>query len=144
MPYNEADTCRICVTPKLQASGWENTPHSLTEQYTFTDGRVEFHGNKTQRGEQKRSDYILRDNRDFPIAVVEAKPESDSVGTGMQQARDYAEILGLKFAYATNGHALQVAPVSDHGNVMEIAGLFGGAIQMKQAADQMQALLYEM
>jgi len=106
MGYNEADTCRIYVTPKLQASGWENAPHSLTEQYTFTDGRVEFHGNKTRRGEQKRSDYILRYNRDFPIAVVEAKPESDPVGTGMQQAKDYAEILGLKFAYATNGHEI--------------------------------------
>jgi len=106
MSYNEADTCRIYVTPKLQASGWESTPHSLTEQYTFTDGRVEFHGNKTRRGEQKRSDYLLRYNRDFPIAVVEAKPESDPVGTGMQQAKDYAEILGLKFAYATNGHEI--------------------------------------
>jgi len=45
-------------------------------------------------------------NANFPIAVVEAKPKSDPVGTGMQQARDYAEILGLKFAYATNGHEI--------------------------------------
>ena len=27
-------------------------------------------------------------------------------GEGLQQAKDYAEILGLKFAYATNGHGI--------------------------------------
>jgi type I restriction enzyme R subunit len=38
------------------------------------------------------------------MAVVEAKPEGESAGRGMQQAKEYAEILGLGFAYATNGH----------------------------------------
>lgn len=52
---------------------------------------------------QKRADYLLRYRRDFPIAVVEAKAEYKSAGEGMQQAKEYAEILGLKFAYATNG-----------------------------------------
>ena len=37
---NEADTCRKYVVPKLQAAGWENEPHSLTEQKFFTDGRI--------------------------------------------------------------------------------------------------------
>jgi len=40
------------------------------------------------------------------IAVVEAKPEYRSPGDGLQQAKDYAEILGLSFAYATNGHGI--------------------------------------
>jgi len=103
---NEADTCRVYVTPKLRETGWESLPHSITEQYTFTDGRVEFQGSKTRRGEQKRADYLLRYTRDFPIAAVEAKPEGEPAGKGMQQAKDYAEILGLKFAYATNGHEI--------------------------------------
>jgi type I restriction enzyme R subunit len=64
---------------------------------------VEFHGNQVKRGEQKRADYLLRYTRDFPIAVVEAKPEGDPAGKGMQQAKEYTEIFGLKFAYATNG-----------------------------------------
>jgi len=38
---NEADTCRKYVVPKLQAAGWENDPHSLTEQKSFTDGRAD-------------------------------------------------------------------------------------------------------
>jgi type I site-specific restriction endonuclease len=38
--YNEADTCRIYVTPRLRDAGWELHPASMTEQRTFTDGRI--------------------------------------------------------------------------------------------------------
>lgn len=106
MPLNEADTCRVYVTPKIREAGWEQRPHSITEQKTFTDGRVELRGNVVRRREQKRADYLLRFTRDFPIAVVEAKAESDPPGRGLQQAKEYAEILGLKFAYATNGRQI--------------------------------------
>lgn len=106
MALNEADTCRVYVTPKIKEAGWEDSPRAITEQYTFTDGRVQFKGSRVQRGEQKRADYLLKYTRDFPVAVVEAKPEDSPVGQGMQQAKDYAEILGLKFAYSTNGHEI--------------------------------------
>jgi type I restriction enzyme R subunit len=33
---NEADTCRKLVVPKLQAAGWDNDPHSIAEQRTFS------------------------------------------------------------------------------------------------------------
>jgi len=36
--------------------------------------------------------------------MVKAKPETESPGKGMQQAKEYFEILGLKFAYVANGH----------------------------------------
>jgi type I restriction enzyme R subunit len=42
----------------------------------------------------------------MPIAVAEAKPEYTTPGEGLQQAKDYAEILGVKFAFATNGHGI--------------------------------------
>jgi type I restriction enzyme, R subunit len=44
--------------------------------------------------------------RDFPIAVVEAKAAYRTAGDGLQQAKEYAQILGLKFAYATNGQTI--------------------------------------
>jgi type I restriction enzyme, R subunit len=103
---NEADTCRKYVVPKLQVAGWENEPHSLTEQKSFTDGRIFVVGSKARRQPQKRADYLLRYTRDLPIAVVEAKAAYKSPGDGLQQAKDYAAILGLKFAYATNGHGI--------------------------------------
>lgn len=40
MSLNEAGTCLRYVVPKLQAAGWENEPHRINEQVTFTDGRI--------------------------------------------------------------------------------------------------------
>ena len=103
MPLTEADTCRKFVVPKLQEAGWDEAPHAIKEQRTFTDGRVVFVGGKARRGRQKRADYLLCYRPDFPIAVVEAKARYKRASDGLQQAKGYAEILGLKFAYATNG-----------------------------------------
>lgn len=102
----EADVCRIYVTPSLREVGWDDSPHLISEQHSFTDGRILIVGRTAKRRKQKRADYILRYTRDFPIAVVEAKSENFPAGEGMQQAKDYAETLGLKFAYATNGRTI--------------------------------------
>jgi len=104
VPLSEADTCRKFVVPRLQAAGWDNEPHSIAEQRTITDGRIVPVGKGFVRKPPKRVDYLLRYTRDFPLAVIEAKAVYKSAGDGLQQAKDYAEMLGLKFAYATNGH----------------------------------------
>jgi type I restriction enzyme R subunit len=100
----EADTCRKFVVPKLQDAGWDNEPHSIAEQRTITDGRVVPVGKGFIRKPPKRVDYLLRYARDFPLAVVEAKALYKTAADAVQQARNYAEMLNLKFAYATNGH----------------------------------------
>jgi type I restriction enzyme R subunit len=102
----EADTCRKYVLPKLIEAGWDNEPHSFTEQKSFTDGRIIVAGDRVKRRPPKRADYLLRYTRDFTIAVVEAKAAYKTPGEGLQQAKEYAEMLGLKFAYSTNGHAI--------------------------------------
>ena len=104
MPLNEADTCRTYVLPKLYGAGWEDT--QISEQKSFTDGRIVIGGRLPIRRPQKRADYLLRYRRDFPIAVVEAKAMYRTSGDGLQQAKEYAQILGLKFAYATNGQSI--------------------------------------
>ena len=103
---NEADTCRKYVEPRLNEAGWDDEPHSFTEQQSLTDGRIVVMGDRPRRKTKKRADYILRYTRDFKIAVVEAKARYKSPGEGLQQAKDYAEMLGLKFAYATNGEGI--------------------------------------
>lgn len=100
---NEADTCRKHVVPLLQAAGWDNDPHSISEQRTITDGRIVPVGRGFKRKPPKRADYLLNYTRDFRLAVVEAKAAYKSAADGLQQVKDYAETLGLKFAYATNG-----------------------------------------
>jgi type I restriction enzyme R subunit len=102
----EADTCRRFVVPKLQAAGWDNEPYSIAEQRTITDGRIVPVGKRYIRRPPKRVDYLLRYRRDFPLAVVEAKTEYKTATQGLQQAKQYAEMLGLKFAYGTNGREI--------------------------------------
>jgi len=103
---NEADTCRKLIVPALQAAGWDSEPARISEQVTFTDGRIVVVGQQARRRPGKRADFILRYRPDMPLATVEAKPDGVSAGEGMQQSKDYAEILGLMFAYATNGNEI--------------------------------------
>jgi len=100
---NEADTCRTLVRPKLETAGWEGNHHFYSEQTAFTDGRIIVAGGKPRRLKKKYSDFLLRFTRDITLGVVEAKSDKRPAGDGLQQAKDYADILGLKFAYATNG-----------------------------------------
>jgi len=104
MRLTEADTCRKYVLPKLYAAGW--TDDQISEQRSFTDGRIVVAGRKVLRRGQKRADYLLRYRPDFTIAVVEAKAAYRRAADGLQQAMEYAEILGLQFAYATNGRGI--------------------------------------
>jgi len=104
--FSEADTCRKFVVPKLVAAGWDSEPHSIAEQRSITDGRIIPAGKGFVRKAPKRVDYLLRYTRDFPLAVVEAKAAYCTASDGVQQAKQYAEMLGLKFAYATNGQEI--------------------------------------
>lgn len=105
---NEADTCTRYVVPKLREAGWDTDPHSFNEQQyvQFTDGRIVMVGSRVRRRPPKRADYLLKYIRDLTIAVVEAKSEDCGAGDGLQQAKEYAEMLGLKFAYGTNGRSI--------------------------------------
>ena len=85
-------------------AGWDTDPHSIAEQRSITDGRIVPVGKGFIRKPPKRVDFLLRYTRDFSLAVVEAKASYKAAADGMQQAKTYAEMLGLKFAYATNGH----------------------------------------
>ncbi|MDD5092796.1 MAG: DEAD/DEAH box helicase family protein [Dehalococcoidia bacterium] len=100
----EADTCRKYVLPKLYAAGWNDD--QINEQRSFTDGRIVVAGTKVWRRPQKRADYLLRYRSNLMIAVVEAKASHKVPGDGLQQAKEYAQILDLQFAYSTNGHGI--------------------------------------
>lgn len=99
---SERDICTKYITPALTQAGWD-IKRQIREEVTFTDGRVIVRGNVTTRGKKKRADYILYYKSNLPIAVVEAKDNKHSIGDGMQQAINYADILDLQFAYSSNG-----------------------------------------
>lgn len=98
----EQDICTKFVTPAILKAGWD-IDKQIKEQRTFTDGRIIVRGRITKRGAKKRADYILYYKTNIPIAVIEAKDAKRPVGGGMQQALDYADILGVPFVFSTNG-----------------------------------------
>lgn len=103
----EADIRTKFITPALdkdKQGSWDLMTQLLEEHY-FTKGRVIVRGQTVHRGEAKKADYLLFYKPNIPIAVIEAKDNNHSVGAGMQQALDYAEILDLPFAYSSNGDA---------------------------------------
>ena len=97
----ESDTCRDYVLPRLKTAGWSDD--QIQEQFPITDGRVIAVGKKHRRGESLRADYVLEYRPGVPVAVVEAKREYAIPGKGLQQAKNYAQLLDLPFAYSTNG-----------------------------------------
>lgn len=101
---NEADTCRTYIVPKLHASGWEDD--FITEQMVLTHGRIVPIGDRHIRKEGLRPDYVLSIRQNIPIAVVEAKADYKNAAAGLQQAIQYAEMMGLKFAYSSNGKGI--------------------------------------
>lgn len=101
---SEADTCRDYVLPRLKDAGW--TDDQIVEQYRITDGRIVKVGSKHRRAAALRADYVLEYEPGVPIGVVEAKREYSTPGKGMQQAKNYALLLDVPFAYSTNGASI--------------------------------------
>lgn len=90
------------INPAIEKSGWDIN-RNVKFEYCFTDGRIIVRGNKTKRGDKKKADYLLYYLPNIPIAVIEAKDNNHSVGDGMQQAIEYANVLNVPFAYSSNG-----------------------------------------
>lgn len=107
---NEADTRATLIDPKLRAAGWSDTQvireHFYQRDLQYAPGRIILLGNRVQRGKSRKVDYLLRVTESFPIAVVEAKAETETAEAGLEQAKTYACDLGLAFAYTTNGHEI--------------------------------------
>ena len=100
----EADTCRDYVLPGLKEAGWNDD--QIVEQYRITDGRIVSVGTKHRRAAALRADYVLEYQPGLPIAVVEAKREHSIPGQGLQQAKNYAQLLDVPLAYSTNGKGI--------------------------------------
>lgn len=99
---DETATRRKKIDPKLYEVGWEQVPESeiLTEQRAYiTPGQVSA---LPQNRHPKKADYILEYKKQ-KLAVIEAKSDEKDVSAGVEQAKLYAEMLKIRFTYATNG-----------------------------------------
>jgi type I restriction enzyme R subunit len=108
---NEADARYHLIDPVLRDKGYVSRER-ITLETVLTPPPVEPTGPKgRRRGSPGRTDYLLCVQvgdmpRAMPVAVLEAKRESDDPLRGMQQARGYADTLrfDVKYVFSTNGH----------------------------------------
>ena len=103
----EEDTKQRFITPALTAAGWPS--HLIWMEYSLRSDRFQIVPDKNATtkisplSSRNRPDYLLCKSVNFPIAVVEAKKWSVDIRNGIDQARIYAQMLDLPFAYASNG-----------------------------------------
>jgi Type I site-specific restriction-modification system, R (restriction) subunit and related helicases len=100
---SERDICTKFITPAIKQANWKE--RQIREEVKLTNGRIIVKGSTTSRGKPKRADYVLSYKPNIPLAVVEAKKNTHTLGDGMQQALLYAEMLDIPFAFSSNGDA---------------------------------------
>ncbi len=99
----EEDVKYRYISEAITSKGWPKDSIFMEQKVRFTDGKISLHGNLVHRERPKFADYVLYANKATPIAIVEAKDANHSVSHGLQQAKTYAQMLDVKFAYSSNG-----------------------------------------
>jgi type I restriction enzyme R subunit len=90
--------------------------------------------NAPLRTRRERADRLRNEKKDF---FDRHGPEAQAVLEELLEK--YAEHGTAQFVIPD---VLKIPPISGHGNVREIAGLFGGPQELKEAIHQLQRLLY--
>jgi len=90
--------------------------------------------NAPLRTRRERAERLRTDRKDFF-----EKFSSEARQVLHELLEKYAEHGTTQFAIP---EILDVPPLSEHGNVMEIAVLFGGTDKLRQAVNDLQTLLY--
>lgn len=99
---SEHDICTKFISPAIESSGWNKLTQYL-EEVSFIDRKIYVKGRLTTRSARKTADYIIFYKPNIPLAKIEATDNKHSVGSGMQQALDYTNILDIPFVFSSNG-----------------------------------------
>jgi len=100
---------RIVIDRLLREAGWdiENKSQVSTEE-PARDGRA---------------DYLLKNSRTQPLAIIEAKKFSVDPYSAKEQAKSYAASLGAPFIILSNGLEHYIWEYSDGGDARAVLGL---------------------
>ena len=107
---NEA-TARIRINALLTKAGWRFFPDangpagiSLEHGVAIRPTDLDALGDDFERTERGAVDFLLLDDRGFPLVVLEAKWEGKQPLVGKEQARRYARSLNCRFVMLSNGN----------------------------------------
>lgn len=103
---SESDIRALFITPAIKRAGWDEITQ-IRREVTLTPGPIVVRGQMSSRNKKKKkfADYVLSWKKGIPVAIVEAKENSYTVGHGIQQALGYADILKVPSAFSSNGDA---------------------------------------
>ena len=107
LELSEEDVKLRYITPSITSKGWSVEDITMETKVKLTDGKINLRGNLAARERAKYADYVLYYNRATPIAIVEAKDARHYVSSGMQQAKEYARMMDVPFAFSSNGQGFQ-------------------------------------
>lgn len=116
---SERDICTKFITPAVKMAGWDELTQ-IREEVSFTKGRIIVRGKMVSRGQAKRADYVLYYKPNIPLALIEAKDNTQPMGAGMQQALEYAETLDIPFVFASNGEGFVFHDRTGTGDAREV------------------------
>lgn len=99
---NEEQTKYDLINPAIRAAGWgEVTDSRVRLEFPITAEKKP--GVRGYR--QLKADYVL-EYKNRRLAVIEAKAHDKYYTDGVGQAKDYAERLNIRYAFATNGRQI--------------------------------------
>ena len=90
---SERDICTKFIIPAVKHAGWDEFTQ-IREEVSFTRGRIIVCGRLVTRGKAKRADCILYYRPNLPLAIIETKDNTHSIGDGIQQALDHGRDVG--------------------------------------------------
>ncbi|HNZ38039.1 MAG TPA: DEAD/DEAH box helicase family protein, partial [Candidatus Latescibacteria bacterium] len=110
MPPKEA-LARIKINKLLEASGWRFFPDGagpanirLEHHAKLSISDLDALGNNFEKTQNGFIDFLLLDNKGFPLIVLEAKAEGLNPLVGKEQARTYARSQNCRFVILSNGN----------------------------------------
>ncbi len=102
---NEEQTKYDYINPALREAGWGEVEGSrIRLEFPITKGRIvgRLPNGDNRRTSVLKADYVL-EYKNRRLGVIEAKARDEYYTKGVGQAKDYAERLNIRYAYATNG-----------------------------------------
>ena len=101
---SKRDICTKVIAPAMHSAGWKEM-RRVRQALGLTKERIVVRGKTVARGEMRRADNVLSYIPHIPIAVIEVRDNSRSIGNGMQQTLEYAKTktLEVPFAFSSNG-----------------------------------------
>ncbi|MFC1563817.1 DEAD/DEAH box helicase family protein [candidate division KSB1 bacterium] len=110
MQHKEAQA-RIKINKLLENAGWrffddQNGKANISLENNVKISKTEFdeYGNDFEGTANGFIDFLLLDDKGFPLIVLEAKQEDKDPRDGKEQARKYAQGLNVRFVILSNGN----------------------------------------